>query len=674
MLLMQRLGSFEHVRNDKYIDDYIDIIKSNPGSCDNVWLATPYGYPTLETHREYAEFLVKSAKKFRDSGISVSMQISNSVGHGHQCCAYDCSGLIFDGSEAERLVGADGTVAEYCFCWRGEHFKKYMLEALSYYLRIKPERLWFDDDFSMQHHTPVEFGCFCDGCMEKFNREKSTSFTREELYNEILFGDIKWREEWMNFTRRGLGEFVSDVCDLLRKISPETAMGHQHGSYGAYYAYDFNHIFDEMKNGTGKAPYSRPGGGAYNDHNPNLIIGKALDISVQNSRLPDYVKHNAPEIENIPFNRFGKSPAGTAFETSLYFAFGATDMSYSMLMDNPEEKEWYKKAFRLLSEQREYWEHLSRVNINSYQGGIRYYTSDNARFMKLRTDENIDDLKQNFYREMMPLIRDSVPVAFDRQENSVILLYPDNVRGLQDSDIEYLLGKNVITDGETVKMLQDRGFDIGLDIYEVCSDDAITLREKFYEHPTKPRFRDWYQSSFFTAGRKTVCYAECRNKDAEILSIYESDIIKKPYTSDTENPFGIAEVIVKTNKGKNWAVMCYCPWKGIIPDYIKNHLLDVTDYISDNALPARITDSSQLLLLPRKNADGKTVCVSVVNCTVGKTDEQELMIRNPVGMNFTFESQYNGKTELSFEKRGEDYIVILPPIDAWSVSTVFIEA
>jgi len=662
MKLMQRLGSFENVRNDEYIDDYIDIIKSNPGSCDEVWLGTPYGFPTLEEHKKYAEFLKKAADKFRTNGINVSMQISNIIGHGHRHYIYGFDGVNYEGSPVEKMVGADGTVAEYCFCFRGEHYRKYILEQLTIYAEIRPDRFWFDDDFSMQNHSPVDFGCFCDDCIAKFNAENNTSFTRDELYNEILFGDLKWREEWMNFVREGFREIVLMVGEMFKRISPETKMGHQHGPYGAYYAYDFNHIFDAMKEVTGEAPWSRPGGGAYNDHNPNLMIGKALDISVQNATLPDYVKHNAPEVESIPFTAFGKTPGGTAFESSLYFAYGATDMSYSMLMDNPEDKNFYKRAFRLFANQRSYWERLSEINMNTYQGGIRYYTSDKARFKKLLPDENINDLKQNNHRELMAWVRDGIPVSFDKNEDSIIVLHPENVRGLQDEDIEYLLNKNVITDGESIKMLKERGFDLGVNITEVVGDYSLELKQNFLDHKTKPTFRNWYQSSFFTAGRPTICYAECDN--AEVLSTY---------TDLSGKTVGIADLIVVTPKGKKWAILCNCPWKGIVPTYIRNRIFDIADYISDNALPARIDDSVQAILLPRKNSDGKTVSVSVVNCTIGKNEETKLIIRNPVGEKFTFESQYGGRCELDYEKIGEDYIVDLPMIDAWSVATVFID-
>ena len=142
MKLMQRLGN---VATDTYVDEYIEIIKENPGSCDDVWIATMYGYPPQEVHREYADFYKKAAEKFRANGIGVSMQISNTLGHGEQMKARDCRGLVFEDSPARNLVGEDGAVSRYCFCWRDEFFRDYLCEHLRYYAEIKPDRIWLDD-------------------------------------------------------------------------------------------------------------------------------------------------------------------------------------------------------------------------------------------------------------------------------------------------------------------------------------------------------------------------------------------------------------------------------------------------------------------------------------------------------------------------------------------------
>ena len=145
------------------------------------------------------------------------------------------------------------------------------------------------------------------------------------------------------------------------------------------------------------------------------------------------------------------------------------------------------------------------------------------------------------------------------------------------------------------------------------------------------------------------------------------------FTGDDEYPHGVAECIVNTSAGAKWAIFGLALWNGVVDSAVIKHILDVSDRISDNSLAARLLAPALAVLLPRKNDDGKTVCVSVINCTIGKSGELELLIRNPKSESFRFMSQYNGECDLDFEKRGDDYIVKIPSLEPWSVGTVFVK-
>lgn len=103
-MLTQRLGSSTQ-KDDAFIDSLLTAIEEHPGSCDEVWLASDYGFPPLEKHRASAEKLKKIAEKFRQKEIRVSLQISNTIGHGQYMSARDCSGLVYEGSPVEKMVG-----------------------------------------------------------------------------------------------------------------------------------------------------------------------------------------------------------------------------------------------------------------------------------------------------------------------------------------------------------------------------------------------------------------------------------------------------------------------------------------------------------------------------------------------------------------------------------------
>lgn len=192
-MLTQRLGS-ETQKDPAFLAELIAAIQAHPGSCDEVWLATDYGFPSMETHRASAEALGKIAEKFRAIGVRVSLQLSNSLGHGQYMSARDCSGLVYEGSPAENMVGHRGERADYCFCWRGAHVREYVRQELSLYAAaVQPDTVWIDDDLRATNHFPVEYGCFCETCLAQFCARYGVEISREALVRAINRGEAVWR-------------------------------------------------------------------------------------------------------------------------------------------------------------------------------------------------------------------------------------------------------------------------------------------------------------------------------------------------------------------------------------------------------------------------------------------------------------------------------------------------
>ena len=664
MELIQRFGSNI---DDKYVDEYINAILKHKKSCDTVWLATKYGFPKLETHKKYAQYLKTVSDKLRANGIKVSLQLSNSIGHGIYMSSADCTGLVYDNSPVRQMVGPDGVLSPYCFCWRGDELKEYLVKELTYYVQaVKPDVVWVDDDFRAQHHSPIDFGCFCDDCIKTFNEKHSASFTREELVEEFLHGDLKWRERYIQFIREGMYELMCVMTKAIVDASPNTEMGLQHGPFGAYTGFGCDFVFDAMKDKTGKNPKSRPGGGAYDDHDPNGFIKKAIVINWQNATLPDYVECKCPEIENLPFCVFGKSPEGTALETTYYLANGNTDMSYSMIMNMNEPMEWHENELELFSKHRAYWEKLSEINKSSYQAGMRFFISKYAWQKKLDEQEGLSDMENEHYSELYPWTRDAIPIAYDKKEDSVFILHPECANALSASDIEYLMSKSVLTDGETIDILQKRGYDFGITVKEFEAFFANSLQEIMTDNSINGSFKKYKPSKFVQGRSKSYAIEKC-DLPHTTLGTY-----KKVYEPQGENTcYGIADAIVETPKGAKWGIISFMPWKGIMPFSRREQILNIADYISNNNLCARLLTPRQAVLLPRKDNDGKTVCVSVLNPCVGESGVLEVLIRNPKSEDFYYMSQYSGEGKLEFTETDDGFIVKLPSIKPWSVATIF---
>ncbi len=667
MKLSQRLGN---ILKEDYIRSYIDLIVGNKGSCDEVWLATEYGFPPLEKHEKIVEKLCEYAAEFRKAGIAVSLQLSNSLGHGEYMSVRDCTGLVYEGSPVGHMVGADGKEANYCFCPRSEFLKEYLIKELRLYCRIKPDTVWIDDDFRLRNHAPVDFGCFCPRCLHDFNEKYGYAFDREGLVDAFLHGDGEVRLRYIEFQREGMFALMLEMGRAVHAVSPDTALGYQYSNPGLYVGGNAFFVFDAMKEATGKAPLSRPGGGVYDDNEPSAFIGKAQFLALANSSLPDYVTEKCAEIENLPFVAFGKTPAGTAFESSLYLAFGLTDLTYSMIMEQNEPMSRHAEEFRLFAAHRGYWEMLADINRRTYAGGMRYYISTDSHKRRLSPDAAMKNFCGDAYDRARLWLRDAIPLVYDREENDVLVLHPDVARLCSDEEIKALLSKNVITDGETAAYLAERGLFSELSATRVSESDKLKVAEKLTEHAVNPKELRYWVSSFFTPGKNDVYCLTETDTAVEVLGRYAM-AFEGNAPDDAFLPDGIAEAIVTTKRGGRWAILGYAPWKGVISLDKRDQILNIADYLSQNSLPARLITPLKAVLSPRRSRDGKTVCVSIANCTVGKSGELSLLIRNPESKNFFFRSQTLPPMPVSYTEREDGYLLTLPSVDAWSVGTVY---
>ena len=339
---------------------------------------------------------------------------------------------------------------------------------------------------------PVHFGCFCDDCIQRFNNRYASSFSREELVHEINYGELVWRERYVTFLRDGLSDFVYQLSRVVAEVSPESYMGYQYCAYGGYTGYDFSYIFDAMRSATGKPPKCRPGGGAYDDHNPNNQVNKALFINWQNAMLPDYVTEIRPEIENLPDVVYGKTIAGTCFETSLYLAYGSNAMSYAMLMNDYEPMEWHSRMLGEFARHRLYWSRLAELSSHTVQAGLQMILTPSMWKRRLSQDEAPFSWSYEPWDEGTQLYSTAIPLAIGKSRNPVCLLHGRVASMLSDQELIGLLDKPVMTDGAALEVYQSRG--LGSQ-FSACAEGIDT--EKFYEefllHPINGDFagRKW---------------------------------------------------------------------------------------------------------------------------------------------------------------------------------------
>ncbi len=655
-MLTQRLGS-ETQKNPEFIDSLINEIKKHPGSCDEVWFATDYGFPPLEKHAADALALTESAEKFRKAGIRVSLQLSNSIGHGQYMCSRDCTGLVGPDSKVGKMVDADGTKADYCFCWNDEYFRNYTFSALRYYLRaVKPYSVWVDDDLRAVNHDPVRHGCFCDGCMEKFNSRYGTDFDREGLVKAI-HKDIEIRKKHVEFLRSSLYDFTYHLGLVIHEELPQCRMALQNCANGGYTGHGIGFLFDAMKDATGLDPAYRAGGGSYNDYSPADFINKSSFLAYQNMLLPDYVTEKRPEIESLPDVVFGKSIAGTCFETSCYLANGSTAMSYAILMNDYEPMSWHGEMLAAFAKHRPYWEKLSEVSKRGTVSGLTPFFPKTAYLIKSKKPFDYSH-EEIFFAEGLRYC--AVPVAFTDKEAPVYVINGKVAEALSSDEAEFLLGKNVICDGKAVEALAARKIIKDIGARQV---NVQLMRELFTDHPVNKGMegRKWGGQIW-------------RHNDYEIFG-ENLEAITQYFTQSTGELkiCGTASAIYTTEKGAKWAVFGFDLWERTKSTEKRTQLLNACKYISGSGFAAELLSPLQACIYPVVDKNNKCIAVSIVNCTVGESGELTLKVRNPAGNKFSFMGQTAPLTEINAEQTAKnEYELSLPSIPGWSVATVFI--
>lgn len=676
-MLTQRLAVFlpeEDEANQKYIEEWLRIVKENPNSCHEIWLTTALGYPTLERHREIAVYYKQISEKFRSAGIRVSLQINNTLGHGDFIRLRDCSGLVNDHTNIETMMSPSGATSPYCFCWRGEKFIQYNKEVAAAYAEFHPYRIWFDDDLRAMNHHPVERGCFCDHCIEAFNKEYSHTFSRENLVYTINHGDISVREEWTRFIRDGLYRFTYEIAKAAAQVFPDVRFGLQYGPNRRYTGYGYNFLFDAMRDASGKGVGFRPGGGAFDDNNPSEFIKKARILEWQMVETPDYIEDIRPEIECIPDVAYGKSANGIVFESDLYFAYGATAMSYAMMNREHEPLSYHAKEFALFSEHSEYWKRLSRINMKTKPSGIEIAVSKKSYLRPLKENEADFRFEMEYYDAgFAPTL--GMPLTFrSGDRNKIYCLTKENTIGLSEDDILDLLSHPVFSDGKSIQMLMERGFDVfGVEAYETS---VLMLSEEFLpcavnEGIHAPR---WDKLNIVEPG---FTFLPKSDKVTPISQYFGANSTVKPLFPENKTyPYGIAAFTVTTPYGGTWTAFGNHPF--VYTSLARrNQFFSAMDLISaKKSLKAKLLEPLKAIVLPRVNKEDKVLCVSIVNTTVGQSGELTLLIRNPESEHFSFQSGTVSDVPLAYEKKTNaegmpEYFVHLPTLPGWSVGTVF---
>ena len=633
------------VNDPEWVDEFLKYVDENPNSCQEIWLCSSYAFPPIEKHREFARGMKSALEKFKARGIRVALQISNTIGGHSNTLSSDCTGLIREDWHAPYFVDEKGEECPGRFCARSKDFADYIDGEFEAYLsELDVCGVWIDDDFRMGNHTQ---SCWCDDCIAEFSRRQGREYTRDELVC-LVNDDFDTRDAWIKFTSDRAHDAAKLFADIVHKYNPTAYMALQHGANGYMQGCGHTSVFDGFMEGSGGAPKSRPGGGSYEDFDPNTFIRKYRWLSHQTRYLPECVEDIRPEIENLPDVAYGKSMAGLAFETAFYFAGGATSMSYATMMRRNEPLSWLCLQLKDMSENFEWFSRLSKINKETKPDGVEVYVSEKPWNYKTEKDF---EWEQIHFDDGVELIRDGFGVNLNKI-GKVFFLNNHYAKTLTDDEIKMLLSKNVVCDGESAAILTERGF-----------GDALGVKaENIKTGKLLERLANGYPWSFnFFVPRGALLTLSERAKE-----------VTKYEVVATGEYYGTASAYTETSLGGRWAVIGYCLFHQITSFAKRNTIVEAIEW-AGGKLSAKINTPDRMIVFPREDKKtGKLRAVSLVNTTVGKVSGAELELRGEY-TNCEWRALHMSSVWLETRIENGSTFITIPDFDAWSVGTLFLD-
>ena len=366
-----------HHNDEELRDDLIEALKRYKATFNEVWLCQEIETLKMEDHRRSAEKMATANKMLRSIGITTSIQ-GICIGHGDN----------FEGGAEElrpqnwgTITDAFGNKTQMSHCPRQTEFHRYMSEQYATYAEVcKPRVVWIDDDLRITNHTPARMLCFCDTCINEFNKQYGYNYTNRTLTlaldaNE---GAGKLRKEWIEFGQQSLALVAEAVAKGVHSVSPDSKVGIQQVNFHRELleGRDWNKSYSAIERITGHDATSRPGNGFYDDDAPFGMIDKAYDMARQIRRLSPSVKEIVAEVEGYRHYATGKSPQGLCTESMLYLAMGVTQLSYAIICSASEPMEWYaENYFKALEYWRPMYEEYAEFNRGTEPGGVDPYIS-----------------------------------------------------------------------------------------------------------------------------------------------------------------------------------------------------------------------------------------------------------------------------------------------------------
>lgn len=607
---MRKLSTLRVSRNHwlkkEDFENFKGFLNKFRNSIDRVALFCPDCHTpvTLQTAEEMAAVAKERMSEIRKLGFSAGINVLATIGHHPQYPEKSFQ------SHHRHMTNKAGEICIGSYCPGDQHYiNEYVKPLYRIVASAKPEFIWIDDDMRYGHF-PIGYGCFCDGCIERFNRDYGFSYSREALV--LLLGDeenISLRRKWLHHQTEKICGVLSAVADTVYGLNPEIKLGLMTGER-YFEGFEFESWAASLSQNGKHHIMWRPGGGNYNDLDSCEAVEKQIQTGRQCAQLPCYVDEIHYELESWPYNPLKKSPVSTANEGILSICSGCSGVAWNMM---PKRLCDAENIFRAIEEKTPFMELLSESFKNGKNLGIYDGWHPQAQAV---VPDFFADYGGMYATGMNEIDLLGLPRSYSLHKSSAFVLQGRQPLAFSKEEIMHILSQGVYMDAEAADVLCEMGYGkyIGFTKGNEIEDD---LKEVCVKHPLNEGIE----------GESRACFAVfAKGKAYALIPEEGASVISNIQDVDGNVKYSCAMGCFENELGGRVAVCGYFPWTDLV-DYDKAlQMKRLFAYLSKGTLEANIHSYHRLKLFVRETGDGKYAAV-LYNCNPDTVTNAEIRIK-----------------------------------------------
>ena len=583
------------------------------GKPDEVWLSTADGTQSMKLHKKVLASCVEFAKGLRKRNITVSLQLSSSIGHfgGAAYTAKDA----FKWTNDDLLIGHDGQTSPGICCPSSPSFIQWCASIVAMYCKeIQPLTVYIDDDLRFHEHGKLVQTCCCKRCLDRFGKLTNRKWTRTQV--KSMLDSTKpqpAKRQWIELHTQVMADFCEALGKAVNAVSPDTHLGLQTQQAKYFYSvWDFTPIYAAIKRATGRPARVRIGGGTWYDFEPTHIVRKAFvsACDIDDAKAHGLVDIMGNEEESWPCTIMNKSTYSKAIESVMFLAMGGNNVTFqsgSLWQDYDSTLEEFISMMTqwkpMFAKVRDLAAKYRFDGITALvQGGIRdlgphgkfpwfIFWAQESEWLRLYS---------------LPLRLSKVASQKGLQPG---YLTGETARGISKEDFEKFLRAGVVATGDAYLELQKRG---------LTKDFKVKAKRFTKSH-----------KAVFTGGSKPGT-AVVWGFDPAVAFTFEKDC-KAESLLDFAYPKQKLSGAwrLETPAGKIAVMGCPGSFSRKISHMTLDLYRDMFDWVGRQPVSARLENAAAVVLVPLADDNGKVRAVALVNTGTGLQKSLKLRIRRP---------------------------------------------